>query len=81
MTSRGKRKQPFEWVDVTDNRGVALGRYAIDGRMIVVRSGKGWEKRTQVGNPEAVKGLARLILSEGPPQRPPPRLVPTPLRV
>ena len=66
MTSRGRRKQLLEWVDVNDGQGVALGRYAIDGRMIVVQSAKGWEKRTQVGNPESVKGLARLILSEGP---------------
>ena len=64
MASRARRKQPLEWVDVKDGQGIALGRYAIDGRMVVVQSANGWEKRTQVGNPDAVMGLARLILSE-----------------
>ena len=62
-----KPKTPLEWHDVDDTGGTVLGRYAVDGRMIVVQSAKGWEKRTQVGNPDAVGGLARMMLLEGPP--------------
>ncbi len=56
------------WTDVKDGEGAVLGRYAIERGMIIVRSAKGWEKKTQVGNLDAAGGLARLILSEPPPR-------------
>ncbi len=62
-----KSKPPLVWTEVKNETEVVLGQYAIDGGMIIVRSAKGWEKTTQIGNLAARNGLARLILSEGPP--------------
>ena len=73
MAKGSKLKRPLEWREMSGEDGTVLGHYAIDGGMIVVRSVQGWERRTQLGNPETHAGLARLILSEGPPmsfQRP-----------
>ncbi len=62
-----KPKTSLEWRYIPSEDGMVLGRYAIDGGMIVLQSAQGWEKRTQLGNPAAQAGLARLIVSEAPP--------------
>ncbi len=67
MARLKKPKPPLIWIDVAGSDEMSLGRYAVDGRMIVVQSRQGWEKTTQLGNPEAQAGLARLMLSEAPP--------------
>ena len=65
---RCKRTEPLYWNDViARNTGAKLGSYAIDGRMIIVRSAEGWEKPAMSSAGGANEGLARLILSEGPP--------------
>lgn len=66
--ARSRRfKDPLEWRDVRSSDGTKLGQYAVDGGMMVVRSVDGWEKRTQLGNPDAQVGLAHMMLMEVPP--------------
>jgi hypothetical protein len=67
MARPRKPKEPLIWTDVIASDGTLRGRYAIEGRMIVVRSAQGWEKTTQLGNPDAQVGLANMMLSEAPP--------------
>jgi hypothetical protein len=68
MARRPKRTEPLYWNDVVDRDTMEkLGSYAVDGRMIIVRSAKGWEKSAMSSAGGANEGLARLILSEGPP--------------
>lgn len=58
-----KPVSPLEWRDIYGEDGMVLSHYTVDGRMIVVQSAQGWEKRTQLGDQA---GLARLIVSEAP---------------
>jgi hypothetical protein len=67
VTRRPKRKEPLHWNEVKSDSGELLGTYAIDGTIIIVRSAKGWEKQTGKSGANDNDGLARLILSEGPP--------------
>jgi hypothetical protein len=67
MARSKKPRALLVWTDVVAIDGALRGRYAIDGRMIVVRSAQGWEKTTQLGNPDAQVGLAHMMLSEAPP--------------
>lgn len=62
-----KPRLPLVWTDVIASNGTLRGRYAIEGRMIIVQSAQGWEKTTQLGNPDAQAGLANMMLSEAPP--------------
>ena len=61
-----KRSKPLIWTAVKDGGGSVLGSYAIDGRLIGVRSAaNGEEEWTQLGGSAASpEALACTILSE-----------------
>jgi hypothetical protein len=67
MAMKTRRSIPLSWTDVVSSTGEILGSYAIDGRIIIVRSAKGWEKRAMASQSGSNAGLARPILSEPPP--------------
>ena len=64
--SMSKRGKPLVWSTIKDVAGVVLGSYAIDGRLMVVRSAvNGEEEWTQLGgSATSPETLARTILSE-----------------
>jgi hypothetical protein len=67
MARRPKHSEPLYWADVKSDDGTVLGSYAVDRGIIIVRSATGWEKKTHSSAGGSNEGLARLILSEGPP--------------
>ena len=67
MASRPKPSRPLCWCQITDQNGTDLGKFAIRGDSMIVRSNQGWEKTVRAGPEAAWAGLARLVVSEPPP--------------
>ena len=63
MSSK-RRQPPLEWNEIRSAEGAVIGRYAVHNGMITVQHPSGGEKTTHIGPPNAVSGLARLMLSE-----------------
>ena len=67
MSSKSKPPQPLSWFQITAADGSDLGKFAIDGESMIVRSSQGWEKIVRAGPHEAWAGLAMLVAREPPP--------------